>query len=67
MLLHGFIDKRLKPPACETGYITLRNGSKYTVFVLQDALNALGYTGGGLDEFGSGTENSVRRFQRDQG
>lgn len=63
------IDKRLKPPACETGYITLRNGSKNTcVFVLQDALNALGYTGGGLDGiFGSGTENSVRRFQRDQG
>ena len=38
------------------------------VLVLQDALNALGYTGSGLDGyFGSGTRGAVIRFQRAQG
>ncbi|SCY79122.1 peptidoglycan recognition protein family protein [Alkaliphilus peptidifermentans] len=60
------IDKRLRPSACSAGYILVRNGSKNTcVFVLQDALNTLGYTGGGLDgAFGNGTETAVRNFQR---
>ncbi len=60
-------DKRLAPPACsEGGYIGVRYGSRGVyVLVLQDALNALGYTGGGLDGvFGSGTKNAVIRFQR---
>ena len=35
------------------------------VLILQDALNALGYTNRPLDGiFGSGTENAVRAFQR---
>jgi peptidoglycan hydrolase-like protein with peptidoglycan-binding domain len=38
------------------------------VLTLQDALNALGYTGSGLDGiFGNGTRNAVIRFQRAQG
>ena len=38
------------------------------VLTLQDALNALGYTGSGLDGiFGSGTRNAVINFQRAQG
>ncbi len=59
-------DKRLYPPACSAGYIMLKRGSKGVyVLILQDALNALGFTGSGLDGlFGSGTENAVRRFQR---
>lgn len=35
---------------------------------MQDALNAVGFTGGGLDGiFGSGTQNAVMRFQRANG
>nr|MDD6336179.1 peptidoglycan-binding domain-containing protein [bacterium] len=59
-------DRRLVPPACSTGgYPLQREGSRgvYTL-VLQDALNALGYTGSNLDGyFGPATERSVRRFQ----
>jgi hypothetical protein len=62
------VDRRLGPPACAAGYPLLRNGSRGVyVFVLQDALNALGYTGSGLDGyFGSGTAQSVRDFQSAQ-
>ncbi len=63
------LDRRLGPPACPAGYPMLRLGNRGVyVLVLQDALNALGYTGGGLDGvFGSGTRNAVIRYQRDQG
>jgi hypothetical protein len=63
-------DKRLFPPACAVGgYILVRNGSRGVyVLVMQDALNAVGFTGGGLDGiFGSGTQNAVMRFQRANG
>lgn len=61
------IDKRLRPSACNIGYIMLSRGSKNTcVFVLQDALNTLRYTDGGLDgKFGPGTETAVKNFQKD--
>lgn len=63
-------DKRLTPPACSSGgYITLRRGSRGVyVLILQDALNAIGFTGSGLDGiFGVNTENAVKRFQRSNG
>jgi hypothetical protein len=63
-------DARQTPPACATGgYPLIRIGSVGVyVLVLQDALNALGFTGSGLDGyFGSGTRNAVIRFQRSQG
>jgi len=63
-------DARATPPACAAGgYPLVRFGSVNNyVLVLQDALNALGYTGSGLDGiFGSGTRNAVVRFQRAQG
>ncbi|HBN85593.1 MAG TPA: peptidase [Clostridiales bacterium] len=62
-------DRRTGTPACAAGYPTLRFGSRGVyVLVLQDALNALGYTGSGLDGvFGAGTQNAVMRFQRDRG
>lgn len=64
------VDKRYGTPACDVGgYPKLTYGSKGVyVFVLQDALGALGYTGGGLDGiFGSGTRGAVTRFQYAQG
>lgn len=63
-------DARATPPACAAGgYPLVRFGNVNNyVLVLQDALNALGYTGSGLDGiFGSGTRNAVVRFQRAQG
>ncbi len=63
------MDKRNLNPACVSGYPLLRLGdaSSY-VLILQDALNALGYTGSGLDGvFGSGTDAAVRRFQQSFG
>ncbi len=62
-------DKRMGPPACSAGYPLLRIGSiNQYVFVLQDALNAIGYVGSGLDGiFGSGTQEVVLNFQRAQG
>lgn len=64
------VDKRYGTPACaQGGYPALRQGSKGVyVFVLQDALSALGFTGGGLDgNFGPGTRQAVINFQRQQG
>lgn len=60
-------DRRLLPAACATGgYILTENGSRGVyVLVLQDALNALGFTGGGLDGiFGQRTKDALIRFQR---
>lgn len=63
------MDKRNENPACISGYPLLRRGDKGNyVLILQDALNALGFTGSGLDGlFGSSTENAVRRFQTSNG
>ncbi len=63
-------DKRLSPPACSTGgYIRVSYGSRGVyVLILQDALNALGFTGSGLDGiFGQRTLNALRSFQRQNG
>lgn len=63
-------DTRQVPSACPTGgYPLLSIGSVGNyVLTLQDALNALGYTGSGLDGyFGNGTRNAVINFQRAQG
>lgn len=64
------LDKRYGTPACPTGgYPKVSLGSRGVyVFVLQDALSALGFTGGGLDGiFGSGTKRAVTEFQASQG
>ncbi|MGI6777856.1 MAG: peptidoglycan-binding domain-containing protein [Acetivibrionales bacterium] len=63
------LDKRMGPAACEFGYPLLRQGNvNQYVLVLQDALNAIGFTGSGLDGiFGSGTRTAVIRFQQSQG
>lgn len=63
-------DARATPPACVAGgYPLVRQGSVNNyVLTLQDALNALGYTGSGLDGiFGGGTRNAVISFQRAEG
>ena len=65
-------DRRYGTPACAgttSGYPTLRRGAVSTyVLVLQDALNALGYTTYTLDgRFGSNTERAVRAFQSNFG
>lgn len=61
-------DRRYGTPACggSSGYPTVRRGSKSTyVLVLQDALNALGYSTQTLDgAFGRNTETALRNFQR---
>ena len=62
-------DRRYGKPACRSttaGYPTVRRGSRNTyVLILQDALNALGYSTNTLDGiFGGGTENAGRAFQR---
>ncbi len=63
------MDTRYGVPACGAGFPVLRNGSVGVyVLVLQDALNALGFTGGGLDGyFGPSTRRAVINFQRSQG
>lgn len=63
------VDRRLLPPACDAGYVQLKQGDINTnVLVLQDALNTLGYTGGGLDGFfGPGTENALKAYQEANG
>ena len=63
-------DKRLSPPACPGGgYISLSQGSRGVyVLILQDALNAVGTTGSGLDGiFGAGTKDAVMRYQQANG
>ncbi len=65
-------DRRYGTPACAgttSGYPTLRRGAVSTyVLVLQDALNALGYTTYTLDgRFGANTERAVRSFQSNVG
>ena len=65
-------DRRYGTPACTgttSGYPTLRRGAVSTyVLVLQDALNALGYTTYTLDgRFGANTERAVRAFQSNFG
>lgn len=64
------VDKRYGIPACAAGgYPSVGYGSRGVyVFVLQDALSALGYTSGGLDGiFGLGTRGAVMNFQSAQG
>ncbi|RCX17494.1 putative peptidoglycan binding protein [Anaerobacterium chartisolvens] len=64
------VDKRTGIPACAAGgYPLVASGSVGVyVLVLQDGLNALGYTGSGLDGyFGAGTRTAVMRFQAAQG
>ena len=63
-------DVRQTPAACASGGYPLvsRGSAGVYVLILQDALNALGYTGSGLDGyFGGGTRNAVINFQRAQG
>jgi len=63
-------DKRFGTPACiEGGFPVLAQGSSgIYVLVLQDSLNAIGYTGSGLDGyFGAGTRLAVIDFQKAQG
>ncbi len=63
-------DKRLGPPANGVaGYPLAKSGSRGVyVLILQDALNAVGFTGSGLDGiFGAGTRNAVIRYQSARG
>ena len=65
-------DRRYGTPACSgttAGYPTCRRGSKSTyVLILQDGLNALGYSTKTLDGvFGANTESAVKGFQRAMG
>ena len=63
------VDKRYGTPACSAGYPTLRNGSRGVyVLILQDALNALGFSTNSLDGFfGNMTLTSLKGFQRSNG
>lgn len=62
-------DRRQLPPACSAGYPLLRQGSVSTyVLVLQDGLNTLGLSTGGLDGmFGNRTKYAVVEYQRLKG
>lgn len=62
-------DKRYGNPACSAGYPVVRSGSRGVyVLILQDALNALGYTTYTLDGiFGNNTRNALMAFQRENG
>lgn len=62
-------DKRYGNPACSAGYPVVRSGSRGVyVLILQDALNALGYTTYTLDGiFGNNTRNALMTFQRENG
>lgn len=64
-------DKRHGIAACSpyVGYPVVKKGDRGVyVFVLQDALNALGFIGGGFDGiFGTGTENALKSFQASNG
>ncbi len=64
------MDKRNLNQACASGgYPLLRRGNRSNyVLIMQDALNALGFTGSGLDGiFGGNTEAAVRNFQQAYG
>ena len=63
------LDKRYGRPACSAGYPVVRSGSRgIYVLVLQDALNALGYTTYTLDgAFGNNTRNALISYQRNNG
>lgn len=63
------MDKRNQNPACASGYPALQLGDRGNyVLILQDALNALGFTGSGLDGiFGSSTQDAVIQFQEANG
>ncbi len=60
-------DKRYGIAACGAGYPTLQiNDRGVYVLILQDALNALGYSTNTLDGiFGNSTLNAVKAFQSD--
>lgn len=63
-------DRRRGTPACASGgYPLLRVSSIGAyVLILQDALNTLGYSTGGLDGiFGNATANAVTAYQRSRG
>lgn len=65
-------DRRYGTPACSgttAGYPTCRRGDRNTyVLILQDALNALGYSTQTLDGvFGTNTYNALTAFQRSVG
>lgn len=64
-------DRRYFRPACggTSGFPTVRTGSISTyVLILQDALNALGYSTSFLDgNFGSRTRSALMRWQSDNG
>ena len=62
-------DRRYGTPACSgttAGYPTVRRGSRSTyVLILQDALNALGYSTYTLDgSFGANTQRALIAYQR---
>ncbi|MBC8061005.1 MAG: peptidoglycan-binding protein [Clostridiaceae bacterium] len=63
------VDDRFGTPACSIGgFPALSIGSKGVyVLILQDALNALGYTIGLDGIYGRNTSYAVRNFQRAQG
>lgn len=63
-------DRRQSPYACASGgYPTLKRGSlSVYVLILQDGLNTLGYSTGGLDGiFGAKTLNAVKAYQASRG
>lgn len=62
-------DKRYGTPACSAGFPVLRSGSRGVyVLILQDALNALGYSTQTLDGvFGGNTRSALVAYQRDNG
>ncbi|MDD3429393.1 MAG: peptidoglycan-binding domain-containing protein [Oscillospiraceae bacterium] len=64
-------DRRYGTPACggTSGYPTLRKGSKSTyVLILQDSLNALGYSTKTLDgAFGNNTYTALVNYQKANG
>lgn len=63
------LDKRYGRSACSAGYPVVRSGSRGVyVLVLQDALNALGYSTKTLDgAFGANTKKAVIAYQRANG
>lgn len=62
-------DKRYGTPACSAGFPTLKVGSRGVyVLILQDALNALGYTTYTLDGvFGNNTRTALIAYQQNNG